>query len=210
MSFDVSTAFVQQYKTNVEMLLQQRGSKLRNAVMSDSYTGKAGKAVEQIGPVTAQKRTTRHADTPLISTPHDARWVYPTDYEWADLVDDQDKLKMLVDPSSAYAINGAMALGRAIDDEIITAAFGDAKTGEEVWRARLDGNYSASPVYAGGKIYFLNETGQTTVIQPGREFEKLAVSQLDGRTLASMAIVDGTVFLRTDSHLYRIESTDQP
>lgn len=131
MSFDVSTAFVQQYKTNVEMLLQQRGSKLRNAVMSDSYTGKAGKAVEQLGPVTAQKRTTRHADTPLISTPHDARWVFPTDYEWADLVDDQDKLRMLVDPSSAYAINGAMALGRAIDDEIIAAAFGDAKTGEE-------------------------------------------------------------------------------
>ncbi len=131
MSFDVSTAFVQQYKTNVEMLLQQRGSKLRTAVMSDSYTGKAGKAVEQIGPVTAQKRTTRHSDTPLISTPHDARWVFPTDYEWADLVDDQDKVRMLVDPSSAYAINGAMALGRAIDDEIITAAFGDAKTGED-------------------------------------------------------------------------------
>ncbi len=131
MSFDVSTAFVQQYKTNVEMLLQQRGSKLRAAVMSDSYTGKAGKAVEQIGPVTAQKRTTRHADTPLISTPHDARWVFPTDYEWADLVDDQDKLRMLNDPSSAYAVNGAMALGRAIDDEIITAAFADAKTGED-------------------------------------------------------------------------------
>lgn len=131
MSFDVSTAFVQQYKTNVEMLLQQRGSKLRTAVMSDSYTGKAGKAVEQLGPVTAQKRTTRHADTPLISTPHDARWVFPTDYEWADLVDDQDKLRMLVDPSSAYAINGAMALGRAIDDEIVVAAFGDAKTGED-------------------------------------------------------------------------------
>ena len=71
MSFEVTTAFVQQYKTNVQMLLQQRGSKLRQAVMSDSYTGKAGKAVEQIGPVTAQKRTTRHSDTPLISTPHD-------------------------------------------------------------------------------------------------------------------------------------------
>ncbi|NNG04029.1 MAG: hypothetical protein HKM95_08000 [Inquilinus sp.] len=131
MSFEVSTAFVQQYKTNVEMLLQQRGSKLRRAVMSDSYTGKAGKAVEQIGPVTAQKRTTRHADTPLISTPHDARWVFPTDYEWADLVDDQDKLKMLIDPTSSYAMNGAMALGRAIDDEIVQAAFGDAKTGED-------------------------------------------------------------------------------
>ena len=131
MSFEVNVAFVQQYKTNVELLLQQRGSKLRTAVMSDSYTGKAGKAVEQIGPVVAQKRTTRHSDTPLISTPHDARWVFPTDYEWADLIDDQDKLRMIVDPTSPYAINGAMALGRAMDDEIITAALGTSKTGED-------------------------------------------------------------------------------
>lgn len=130
MSFEVTTAFVQQYKENVQTLLQQRGSKLRKALMSDTYVGKAAKAVEQIGPVTAQTRTTRHGDTPLISTPHDARWVFPTDYEWADLIDDQDKLRMLIDPTSPYAINGAYALGRAMDDVIIDAALGDAKTGE--------------------------------------------------------------------------------
>ena len=67
MSFQVSTAFVQQYTTNVSLLLQQRGSKLRDAVTVGSYTGKAAKAVEQIGAVTAQARTSRHADTPLIS-----------------------------------------------------------------------------------------------------------------------------------------------
>lgn len=130
MSFEVSTAFVQQYTTNVELLLQQRGSKLRGYVSTGSYTGKAAKAVEQIGAVTAQQRTTRHGDTPLISTPHDARWVFPTDYEWADLIDDQDKLRMLIDPTSSYAQNGAFALGRAMDDLIIAAALGTAKTGE--------------------------------------------------------------------------------
>lgn len=130
MSFQVNTAFVQQYSTNVQLLLQQRGSKLREACTMGSYTGKAAKAVEQVGPVTAQKRTTRHADTPLISTPHDARWVFPTDYEWADMIDDQDKLRMLIDPTSPYAQNGAFALGRAMDDLIIAAALGDAKTGE--------------------------------------------------------------------------------
>ena len=130
MSFQVSTAFVQQYTTNVSLLLQQRGSKLRDAVTVGSYTGKAAKAVEQIGSVTAQARTSRHADTPLISTPHDARWVFPTDYEWADMVDDQDKLRMLIDPTSPYAVNGAYALGRAMDDLIITAALGTAMTGE--------------------------------------------------------------------------------
>lgn len=130
MSFEVSTAFVQQYTTNVGLLLQQRGSKLRSSVSVGSYVGKAAKAVEQIGPVTAQARTTRHGDTPLISTPYDARWVFPTDYEWADLVDDQDKLRMLIDPTSPYAINGAYALGRAMDKLIIDAALGTSKTGE--------------------------------------------------------------------------------
>ena len=130
MSVNVPTAFVQQYTSNVQLLLQQRGSKLRNAVMTGSYTGKAAKAVEQVGQVNAQKRTGRHADTPLISTPHDARWVFPQDYEWADLIDDQDKLRMLIDPQSPYAINGAYAIGRAMDDEIIAAFFGTSKTGE--------------------------------------------------------------------------------
>lgn len=130
MSVEITTAFVQQYKANVQLLLQQRGSKLRDTVMTDSYMGKAGKAVEQIGSVSAQKRTNRHADTPLISTPHAARWVFPTDYEWADLIDNQDRLRTLISPDSPYALNGALAMGRAIDDEIIDAALGTAKTGE--------------------------------------------------------------------------------
>jgi hypothetical protein len=130
MSFNITTHFVQQYTTNVQLLLQQKGSKLRNTVTVGSYTGKAAKAIEQVGPVTAQKRTIRHGDTPLISTPADARWVFPTDYEWADLIDDQDKLRMLIDPTSSYSQNGAYALGRAMDDEIISAFFATAKTGE--------------------------------------------------------------------------------
>ncbi len=131
MSEQVSTAFVQQYTSNVEHLLQQKGSRLRHSVMSRGYTGKAAKAVEQVGAVVARKRTSRHADTPLISTPHDARWVFPVDYEWADLIDDQDKIRMLIDPQSPYAINGAYAMGRAIDEEIIAAFFTEtSKTGE--------------------------------------------------------------------------------
>lgn len=130
MSFEVTTAFVQQYTTNVQLLLQQRGSKLRDYCTMGSYTGKAAKAVEQIGAVTAQRKTSRHSDTPLISTPHDARWVFPSDFEWADMIDDQDKLRMLIDPTSPYAINGAYSLGRALDDIIIEAALGTAKTGE--------------------------------------------------------------------------------
>lgn len=130
MSFNVSTHFVQQYTTNIQLLLQQKGSKLRDAVMSASYVGKAAKAVEQIGAVNPVKNQSRHSDTPLISTPADARWVFPSDYDWADLIDDQDKLRMLIDPTSSYVQNGVYALGRAQDQEILEAFFGTAKTGE--------------------------------------------------------------------------------
>lgn len=84
----------------------------------------------------------------------------------------------------------------------------DARTGDVRWQERLGGNHSASPVFAGGRIYFQNEEGVTTVIAPGPEFDVLARNRLDGSTLASMAVSDGALFLRTDTHLYRID--DRP
>ena len=84
----------------------------------------------------------------------------------------------------------------------------DALTGDVHWQERLGGNHSASPVLAGGRIYFQNEAGVTTVIAPGAEFDVLARNRLDGSTLASMAVSDGALFVRTDTHLYRIE--EQP
>ena len=80
----------------------------------------------------------------------------------------------------------------------------DAKTGAPHWVQRLGGNYSASPVFADGRIYFLSEEGVATVIAPGTEFRVLARNQLDGTTLASMAVSSGSIFIRSDSHLYRI------
>ena len=80
----------------------------------------------------------------------------------------------------------------------------DATTGETRWQHRLDGSFSASPVFADGRIYFLNEEGVATVIQPGKEFRTLATNHVDGETLASMAVSAGSIFIRTNSHLYRI------
>ena len=82
----------------------------------------------------------------------------------------------------------------------------DAKTGQELWRARLGGNHSASPIYADGKIYFLSEEGESVVIAPGRELKHLATNQLDGPTLASMAVSSGSLFIRSQTHLYRISN----
>lgn len=130
MSFNVSTAFVQQYSTNVQMLLQQQGSKLRPAVQNMRFQGKAATMAEQFGAVSPVRNQSRHSDTPLISTPQDKRWMYPNDYDWADLIDNQDKLRMLIDPTSSYAMAGAWAMGRAIDDEIISGIFNSNNTGE--------------------------------------------------------------------------------
>jgi outer membrane protein assembly factor BamB len=82
----------------------------------------------------------------------------------------------------------------------------DAKTGQELWRARLGGSHSASPIYADGKIYFLSEDGESVVIAPGRELKHLATNQLDGPTLASMAVAGGSLFIRSQTHLYRISN----
>ena len=129
MSIQSTTAFVQQYSANVQMLSQQKGSLLRDAVRVESMTGKNA-FFDQIGQATAQKRTTRHGDTPQMDTPHARRRVSLVDYEYADLIDEQDKVRMLIDPTSSYAQAAAFAMGRAMDDEIIAAATGTAFTGE--------------------------------------------------------------------------------
>jgi outer membrane protein assembly factor BamB len=83
----------------------------------------------------------------------------------------------------------------------------DAKTGDRHWRERLGGNFSGSPLHAAGRIYFLDEDGVTTVIQPGKTFQKLAKNEIEGRTLASLAAIEGALFLRTDTHLFRIATS---
>jgi len=85
----------------------------------------------------------------------------------------------------------------------------EAKTGEVVWQERIGGEYSASPVYADGKIWMFSEDGKTTVIKPSRTFEKLAENHLENGFLASPAIAGKAFYLRTRTHLYRIEKTSK-
>jgi len=129
MSSQVTTAFVQQYSANVQMLSQQMGSLLRDKVRVESITGKNA-FLDQVGSVTAVEKTSRHSDTPQIDTPHARRRISLSDYEFADLIDQNDKVRLLIDPTSSYAQAAAMAMGRAIDDVIISAALGTAYTGE--------------------------------------------------------------------------------
>jgi len=131
MSANIPTHYAQEYASTIDLLLQQRGSRLRDTVSFKQITGaKAAVIVDQIGSVEATKRTTRYAPIVPIDTPTDRPWVYPSDYDWNDLIDSIDKLRTITDPTSSYAINGAYAMGRAQDREIIAGFFGDRKTGE--------------------------------------------------------------------------------
>ncbi len=83
----------------------------------------------------------------------------------------------------------------------------DAKTGKTHWQRRLGGDYSASPIHADGRIYFLSEEGESVVIEPAKQFKKLATNRLDGRTLASMAVSGEAIFIRSSTHVYRLEKS---
>lgn len=128
MSVNITTSFVEQYSANVSMLAQQTGSKLRSAVDVETVRGKNA-FFDQVGVTAAQLKTSRHSDTPQIDTPHSRRRVSLSTYEWGDLVDDADKVRALIDPTSTYARAAAAAMNRSIDDVIITAMNASSNTG---------------------------------------------------------------------------------
>jgi len=84
----------------------------------------------------------------------------------------------------------------------------DAKTGQVHWAERVGGNYSASPIFAAGRIYLQNEEGIGVVIAPGKTFQELARNSIGERTLASYAVTDGALFIRTEAHIYRVGNLD--
>jgi outer membrane protein assembly factor BamB len=93
------------------------------------------------------------------------------------------------------------------DGGIVTCL--ETTTGQQVWRERLPGNYAASPIHADGRLYFCNQEGKTTVIKPGRTWEILATNTLETGLMASPAVAGKALFLRTKTHLYRVEAADQ-
>lgn len=129
--YTIDAALVKQFNANIEILSQQKGSRLRSAVRLK--TGIVGETdyIDQIGKTTAVKRTTRHGDTPIVDTEYQRRKIDLVDYDWGDYIDKADQRKMLADPTSQYVMNASFALGRALDDEVITKAFALAYVGKE-------------------------------------------------------------------------------
>lgn len=129
MSQNIPAFYTQQYASNIQMLLQQKGSRLRDAVTVGSYTGKAAQVVDQVGSVSMQPVSSRFAPMGRVDAALTSRWVFPSDFDLPQMIDSFDKLRLLTDPSSVYVTNAVAAAGRKFDELIIDAALGTAKTG---------------------------------------------------------------------------------
>lgn len=128
MSDQLSTAFVRQYHSNVEMLLQQKAGAVAHLVRQESQSSDR-QFYDQIGSVAAEQVTTRFSESPVVNTPHDRRMVTMTPYHVGDFIDSFEKVQTLIDPSSAYVENFVRALGREKDRVVFQSFFGTAYTG---------------------------------------------------------------------------------
>jgi len=161
MSVEITEAMVEQFSANVLMLSQQKGSRLKMCVRNETQKGKAA-FYDRIGAVDPVKKVGRHSNTPQIDTPHTRRMVTLEDYEWADLIDQQDKIRIIQEPTSEYVMAAMWAMGRAMDDEIILAAVGVARAGE---------SGQTSIAFPVGQIYAAND---------GTTFDNMSVNTLRG------------------------------
>jgi hypothetical protein len=129
MSVNIPTWYVQQYNQNIQMLVQQKVSRLRSAVRTGTHQGQSASPVDQIGTIEMQDVTTRFEPMPRVDAPTDRRWVSPYDADLPQLIDTFDKLKIITDPQSAYVQNAVAAANRKFDDRIGAAFFAAASTG---------------------------------------------------------------------------------
>lgn len=129
MSFTVDTAFVNSYHDMLELIFQQEGSKLRNTLRNVEQNSEYD-YWDRLGEATVQEISTRHGDTPHNEIEHTRRRLQVTGYDTNEYFDNQDKLRMIIDPKSGYAQSQAWALGRKMDDVILAQLLGTAYSGK--------------------------------------------------------------------------------
>lgn len=128
MSQQITEAFVQQFADNFRHVAQQSTSRLETTVAQEPNIVGMSKSINRLGQRTATRRTQRHGDTPINDQPHSTRYVDLYDWEDGDMVDDQDKIRMLVDPTSDYVKAMVASLNRAKDDVIISSLGGNSRS----------------------------------------------------------------------------------
>ena len=123
--------FTTQFSTNIELLLQQMGSKFRGKVREQTHVGKLASPINQIGSIQLKAPAGRFSPKNQTNAEFVRRWVTPQDGEIDQLIDSFDELRTIVDPKSMYVENASNAIGRGWDDAIIVAFFGSAQTGTD-------------------------------------------------------------------------------
>ena len=198
MSFSVDQWFIKAYGRAVDTLAQQQGSRLRNTVDVDSDVVGTRKFYDQIGITTAQTPTSRHADSPLISTPHTKRVLDLVEKEVGDLIDDFDMVKTLNDPTNDYVRLFGYALGRSIDSEIIRAARATSVTGP-------DGLGTAT--YPAGQTIAAGGTGLTfDKLNQARALLRASEAIMDGESITCVTSSEGIQSLLTESVVQSIDT----
>ena len=124
----IDVAFVNQYQSMLYVLSQQQKSKFVPNVRNEQVMGES-KAFDRLGEAEVEEITTRYPDTPNNEQPHSRRWVTPSSFHTNSYIDNQDKLKMIINPQNEYQQNQGRALGRKMDDLIIAGALGTAAAG---------------------------------------------------------------------------------
>lgn len=130
MSVNIPNHYAQQFATNIELLLQQKDSRLRSLVTSGSYIGEQVSPVDQYDSIEMQAVTGRFEAMGRVDADTARRWVAPQDFDLPQMLDSFDKLRLLTDPQSKYVENAVSAAKRKMDDVIISAFFGSAQTGK--------------------------------------------------------------------------------
>jgi hypothetical protein len=157
---DVDTLFTIQWGDTITQLAQQKTAKIAAHVMQKPGVVGERTTMEQLGAITLQKRTTRHAPTPRDDANHQRRWITLFDYEKALWFDTQDELKALLDPRNSYNQGFIAGMNRAMDDEVIAAAFATAYYG----KAGTSTQTNTNSIAAGGTGMTLDKMRQADEI----------------------------------------------
>ncbi len=207
MSVNIPSHFAQQYATNVELLLQQKDSRLRSLVTVGQYIGEQASPVDQVGSVGMQAVTGRFEAMPRVDAAVDRRWVQPSDFDLPQMIDSFDKLRLLTDPNSVFVQNAVAAAKRQMDDTIISAFFGTAKTGK---------TGSTSTTFPAGNIVAVNQgasgnTGLTVAkLREARRLLRAAEVDLDMDPITAVISAKQEDNLLAEAQVISLDYNDRP
>lgn len=207
MSVNIPNHFAQSYATNVELLLQQKDSRLRSLVTQGQYIGEQASPVDQIDSVEMQSVSGRFEAMPRVDADTARRWVQPLDFDLPQLIDSFDKLRLLTDPNSVYVQNAVSAAKRKMDDVIIDAFFGSAKTGK---------TGSASTAFPSGQQVVVNQgasgnTGLTVAkLREARRLLRAAEVDLDMDPITCVITSKQEDNLLAEAQVISLDFNDRP